>query len=279
MSTPKRLVIHWTTLKGAAAILLFILVAILAEYLVALYAINLGVEDKSLLQWSFTFPGTEWNIVLTVSPLFHLVPAAVVLSLAFSWICLTSYFTIKPAETSKPKAKISAKTETKQKSGAVRKFFGGIKGGLLKVKGVAYIWQKIHFARAAIKSALTLLLTFGALIIVVSLLAYPNLIYHAITGAYQNNPSLLDFVKGTAQFFAPVGAFFSAINSALIAAAPGFRDFVVAVGSVIGPLTRLDEVGKYLVFQNLAAWISALSTLLYGEYRRKVFRYRTVKRR
>jgi hypothetical protein len=279
MSTPKRLVIHWTTLKGATAILFFIVITILAEFLVAFYAINLGVEDKSLLQWSFTFPGTEWNIVLTVSPLFHLVPAAVILSLAFSWICLTSYFTIKPAEASKPKAKISAKTETKQKLGALRRIFGGIKGGLLKVSGVAYIWQKIHFARAAIKSALTLLLTFGALIIAVSLLAYPNLIYHAITRAYQNNPSLLNFVKGTAQFFASVGAFFSAINSALIAAAPGFRDFVVAVGSVIGPLTRLDEVGKYLVFQNLAAWISALSTLLYGEYRRKAFRYRTARRR
>jgi hypothetical protein len=278
MATPKRLIIRWTTLKGATAIILFILIAILAEYLITLYAISLGVEDKSLLQWGFTFPGTQWNIVLTVSPLFHIVPAAVILSLTFSWTCLTSYFTIKPAETPKPKTKASAKPETKQLR-AVKRFFGGVKRGLLRVKGIAYVWQRIHFARAAVKSTLILLLTFGTLITVFSLLAYPNLIYHAIADAYQNNPSLLNFVKGTAQFFAPICAFFSAINSALIAAAPGLRDFAVAVGSVTAPLTILDDAGKYLVFQNFAAWVSALATLLYGEYRRKAFRYRTVKRK
>jgi hypothetical protein len=279
MATPKRLVIRWTTLKGAAAIILFILIAILAEYLVALYAISLGVEDRSLLQWSFTFPGTDWNFVLTVSPMFHLVPVAVILSLVFSWMCLTSYFTIKPVETLRPKGKASAKGEQKQRTGPMRRFFGGVKKRLLKVRGIAYMWQRIHFARATIKSTLILLLTFGALIIVISLLTYPNLIYHAIAGAYQSNTSLLNFVKGTAQFFAPIGAFFSAINGALIAVAPGFRDFVVAVGSVIAPLTLLDGAGKYLVFQNLAAWISALATLLYGGYKRKAFRHRTVKRK
>ncbi|MGB9713633.1 MAG: hypothetical protein ACPLZC_01490 [Candidatus Bathyarchaeales archaeon] len=277
MVTQKRLVIRWTTLKGAVAIIFFILIAILAEYLVALYAISLGVEDKGLLQWSFKFPGTDWNFVLTVSPIFHLVPAAVIISLVFSWICLTSYFTIKPAETLKSKTKASAKGE--QKKGLLKKFFDGAKRRLLRVRGIAYMWQKVHFARAAIKSTLTLLLTFGALIIAISLLTYPNLIYHTIASAYQNDTSLLNFVKGTAQFFAPIGAFFSAINGALIAAAPGFRDFVVTVGSMIEPLTLLDGAGKYLVFQNLAAWISALATLVYGGYKRKVFRHRTVKRR
>lgn len=277
MVAQKRLVIRWTTLKGAAAIILFILIAILTEYLVALYAISLGVEDKGLLQCGFTFPGTDWNFVLTISPIFHLVPAAVILSLVFSWICLTSYFTIKPAETLKPKTKVYAKGE--RKTGLLKRFFDGARRRLLKVRGIAYMWQRIHFARAAIKSTLTLLLTFGTLIIVISLLTYPNLIYHTIAGAYQSNTSLLNFVKGTARFFAPIGAFFSAINDALIAAAPGFRDFVVAVGSVIAPLTLLDGVGKYLVFQNIAAWISALATLLYGGYKRKSFRHRTVKRR
>ncbi|MEM3672761.1 MAG: hypothetical protein QW468_00835 [Candidatus Bathyarchaeia archaeon] len=277
MVTQKRLVIRWTTLKGAAAIILFILIAILTEYLVALYAISLGVEDKGLLQWSFIFPGTDWNFVLTISPIFHLVPAAVILSLIFSWICLTSYFTIKPAETLKTKTKASTKGE--QKTGLLKRFFDGAKRRLLKFKGIAYIWQKIHFARTAIKSTLTLLLTFGTLIIIISLLAYPNLIYHTIAGTYQSNASLLNFIKGTAQFFTPIGAFFSAINNALIAVAPGFRDFVVAVGSLIGPLTLLDGAGKYLVFQNLAAWISALATLFYGGYKRKAFKHRTVKRR
>jgi hypothetical protein len=279
MATPKRLVVRWSTLKGAAAILLFIIIATVVEYMVVLYAISLGVEDKSLLQWSFKFPGTEWDATLTISSLFHLVPSAVILSLVFSWICLTSYFTIKPAETPKSKDKALTKAKTDQKLKNMRSFFKRIKMGLLRTKGVAYIWQRIHFARTAVKSASILLLTFGALVIVFSLLAYPKLIYHAVSNAYQNNPSLLNFVKGTVQFFAPLTSFFSVINSALIAAAPGFKDFAVSISSVIGPLTRLDDVGKFLVFQNLAAWISAFAILIYGEYRRKAFRQRTFRRK
>jgi hypothetical protein len=39
-------------------------------------------------------------------------------------------------------------------------------------------------------------------------------------------------------------------------------------------LADLDNVGKYLFFQNIAAWVSALVTLFYGEYTRKSYRYR-----
>jgi hypothetical protein len=39
-------------------------------------------------------------------------------------------------------------------------------------------------------------------------------------------------------------------------------------------LADLDNVGKYLFFQNIAAWVSALVALFYGEYIRKSYRYR-----
>ncbi|MGQ9507325.1 MAG: hypothetical protein ACUVTB_05645 [Candidatus Bathycorpusculaceae bacterium] len=262
---PKRLMFRWTTLKGLAAIILFLIIAALIEYLIVLYAINLGVVETPL-QFSLQFPGTDWTITLAISPLFHLVPIAVIIALASSWTYLTRHITIKPQETVKGKTK-----PTKRKKTNV---FGRLKGGLLRVKSVAYIWQKIHFARATIKSAITVFLLFSAFALIVSILAYPQLIYRTISNAYQNNPALLNFVKNTAQALAPIGAIFSGINNALLSAAPTFKDFVLTLGIIIKPLTDLDNVGKYLAFQNAAAWICAIIVLLYGEYTRKSYRYR-----
>jgi hypothetical protein len=268
---PKRLLIRWTTLKGLAAIILFLIIATLIEYVVVLYAINLGVKDTTPLQWSAQFPGTDWILTIAISPLFHLVPIAVIITLLFSWTYLTRHVAVKPHELRKGKAGSVAKGVKESK---LKKFFGKIKSGLLRIKGVAYLWQRIHFARATTKGALTVLLTFATFILIVSFLAYPRLIYQTISNAYQSNPSLLNFVKGTAEAFAPIGGIFSGINNALLSATPGFTDFALGLGTIIKPLADLDNVGKYLFLQNIAAWISALTALFYGEYVRKTFRYR-----
>jgi len=282
---PKRLLIRWTTLKGLAAIILFLIISALTEYFIVLYAINLGIKDTTLLQWSIQFPGTDWIITISISPLFHLVPIAVIITLLFSWTYLARHVAVKPHEAGREKVRPVFKRgkELKSKeagkltskiSRAVKKSFGKIKSGLLRVKGVAYLWQKIHFARATIKSALTVLLVFSAFILIVSLLAYPRLIHQTISNAYQNNPSLRNFVKDTAEALAPITGIFSSVNNALLSAAPGFRDFALGLGTIIKPLADLDNAGKYLFFQNFAAWISALTTLFYGEYIRKTRRYR-----
>jgi hypothetical protein len=271
---PKRLLIRWATLKGLAAIILFLIIATLIEYVIVLYAINLGVKDATLLQWSAQFPGTDWILTVAISPLFHLVPIAVIITLLFTWIYLTRRIAVKPHEVWKGKAGPIAKQVKKSK---LKKIAGKIKSALLRVKGVTYLWQKIHFARATTKSALTVLLTFATFILIVSLLAYPKSIYQTISSAYQNNHSLLDFVKGTLEALAPISGIFSGVNNALLSAAPGFRDFALGLGTIINPLVGLDNVGKYLFFQNFAAWISALTALFYGEYVRKPHRYRKSK--
>jgi len=288
---PKRLVIRWATIKGLAAIILFLTIATVTEYFVVLYAMNLGVKDETSLQWGFRFPATDWIVTIAISPLFHLVPVAVIITLVSSWTYLTRYIAVKPHEAWKGKVGPSTKWRREQRlkgvgkrskiGSAVEKFFVKIKSGLLRVKGIAYIWQKIHFARATIRSALTVLLVFSAFILVVSLLAYPQLIYRTISNAYLSNPSLLSFVestnsftKGIAETLAPIGWICSAINNALLSVALGFRDFVLGLGAIIKPLADLDNVGKYLVFQNVAAWISALAALLYGEYVLKGYRYK-----
>ena len=260
-------------MKGLAAIILFLIIAALIEYFIVLYSMNIGVKEKpeNLLQWSFQFPGTDWTITIAISPLFHLVPIAVIITLLFSWTYLTRHVAVKPYEVGKGKAGFAAKRGKEPK---LKKFFGKIRSGLLRVKGVAYLWQKIHFARATLKSASTVLLAFAAFILIISLLAYPKLIYQMIINAYQNNPSLLNFVKGTTQALAPIGGIFSTINNALLSATPGFRDFVLSIGIIIKPLVDLDNVGKYLVFQNVAAWVSALAALFYGGYKRKGYGYK-----
>jgi len=271
-----------------AAILLFLIVAILIEYIVVLYAINLGVKDETLQQGSFQFPATDWTMTIAISPLFHLVPIAVVIALVSSWTYLTRHIAVKPPEKWKGKVKSISKhrkergfKEVKKLTKKIRDFFGNLKSTLLRIKGVAYIWQKIHFARATIKSALTVLLVFGALILLVSILTYPQLIYWTVSNAYQNDPALLGFVtrisnsgKNIAEALAPIGWICSAANNALLSTAPAFRDFVLSLGGLIKPLVELDGAGKYLVFQNVAAWVSALTALLYGGRKRKTYRAR-----
>jgi len=228
------------------------------------------------LQWSFQFPGTDWTTMIAISPLFHLVPIAVIIALVSTWIYLTRRAAVKPYEARKEKAGPAVK---RGKEGKLKKFFSRIKSRLLRIRGIAYLWQKIRFARAPIKSALTVLLVFSALTLIISLLAYPQLIYRTVSNAYQNNPSLLSFVKDASEALAPVGGVFSALNNALLSLAPGFRDLVLSLGTIIKPLADLDAVGKYLAFQNLAAWTLALSALFYEEYIRKGYRYKKGRRR
>lgn len=276
----KRLVFRWTAFKGLIAIILFLIAATLIECLVVLYAMNLGVEDETVLKWNFPFPGTEWNVTIRISPLFHMVPIVVIITLVFSWTYLTKHIAVKPYRVRKEKVSQSQRREKKRGfSEKIKRFFSKIRSGLLKIKAISYLWQKIHFGRAVIKSALVITLVFVIFIFAVSLLTYPQLIYHFVSNAFVTNSALLGFVKstsslatGVAEALAPIGWVCSAINNALISAAPGFRDFAVGVGTLIKPLVDLDDFGKYLVFQNVAAWVSAVTALVYGWYARKGYR-------
>ncbi|MCK4424556.1 hypothetical protein KAU93_02635 [Candidatus Bathyarchaeota archaeon] len=273
----KRLVFRWTALKGLVAIILFLIAATLIECLVVLYAVNLGVKDETGLKLDLPFPE---NVTITISPLFHIVPIAVIITLVFSWTYLTKHTAVKPYRIQKEKVRQSQRREkTRGFSERIKIFFGKIKSGLLKVKAIAYLWQKIHFGRAVIKSALVIILVFVAFVLAISLVTYPQLIYHFVSNAFATNAALLGFVKstsnlatGVAEALTPIGWVCSAINNALISVAPGFRSFAVGVGTLIKPLADLDDFGKYLVFQNAAAWVSAVTALAYGWYARRGYR-------
>jgi len=253
---------RWTTKKGLLALSLFLIVTALIEYLIVVYATNLGVKDASYLQSSLRLPGTDWNLVIGISPLFHLVPISVMMVLVASWMCLTRYLPIRPVQAGKAGVERSGKRQQAQNKRSAGKSV------LSKINVFAYVGGRFRSARPTIRSAITLFIVFMLLVVAVSLLTYPKLIYHAVSNAYQSNQALLDFVKGTGQTLASVGSVFSGVNSALLGSSPGTRDFFAGLGGAIGPLASLDGAGKYLVFQNAAAWLSALIVLLYGEYRR-----------
>jgi hypothetical protein len=240
--------------------LLFFVIAVLIEVLVVLYALSLGVEDSMPLRWSFVFPGTSFRTTITISPLFHLVPIAVVLTLVSSWAYLKQ-IAVKPGGAQRARPSVIGKHAKAQKTrpGRMRSIFS-------RKKSATGFRKEARPRHASLRSALIVLITFSALLLVISLFAFPGAIYQFAASIYESNPSLDNFARGTATY---VGMVFSSINNALIGAAPGFGNFVVAVGTVIAPLATLDNDGKYLVFQNAAAWASTLIVILYAKYGRK----------
>jgi len=269
--TPQKSPSRLAALKEATPAFLFLLVAILVEYLAVSYALSLGLKDEMLLQYSFKFPGTDWGTTIAISPLFHLVPIAVIISLATSWAYLSRRIIVRPQTTVRGRIGPVPKQVKRSKIG---RFFGKIESSISRNRAIAYLAQKIHSIRPTARSATAVVFLFLLFTLTLSLLAYPNLIYQIIVNAYQTNPSLLGFVKSVSNALEPVGRVFSSVNDALLAASPGFKEFALSVGGIIGPLAGLDNVGKYLFIQNAAAWISGLIALLYGEFRGQRYRVR-----
>jgi hypothetical protein len=126
-----------------------------------------------------------------------------------------------------------------------------------------------------VKSAVIVLLFFGVFIIMFSLFAYPQMIYHSVQYFYRTNPGARSFVSSVDNWATGVfGGTFSSVNNGLLASSRGFASFASGVGNLIGPIASLDNAGKYLAFQNAAAWISVLMVLLYGERAGRGYRYK-----
>jgi hypothetical protein len=271
-------------LRGLVPSILFVLITALLEVLVVLYAMSLGVEDTGLLQWSFTFPGAGSPTTLSISPLFHLIPICVVVALSFGWVYLSRRLTTRRQEIRKTKAEPASRQKFEKKGILSRIRLAGrnfSKSVKTRFSGVNRFTQKMRFGRPTIKSAVFVLLIFAAFVVLFSLFAFPNLIYESLINLYRANIGIPNFIestdswaRGAAAALGPIGWLASSINTGLLSAAPGFRDFVVGLGGVISPLESLDSPGKYLAFQNIATLISIVMILIYGERVGKGYRYK-----
>lgn len=284
----KRLIFKWTAPKGFAAIVLFFVLAFLIEYLMVYFFTSSGLTDKFLVKF-FT---------INISPLFHIMPLGVIIVLVSSWVYLTKCMAVVPRRISPPKKPLEMRRRHRPRPRKVRlksfrKFFGRIgqaissffsriAATILRIRGVSYLQKRLFFARAAVKSTATVLAVFVASVLALYLLAHPKVTYDLATGLYGSNPSFHEFIlktiemgKGIAQALSPIGWLASGIDNALRAAAPGFRSALEGFGApIMKPLSKLDRFGRYIVCQNIAAWISALAALAYGEYTSSLYRIR-----
>jgi len=291
----KRLVFRWTAPKGFITIALFFALALLIEYLMVYFFTLSGLTDKFLFNF-FT---------VNISPLFHLMPLSVIVVLVSSWAYLTKYIAVVPRRVSPAKERLEMRRRRylrarKRRFKSLRNFSKGIGrrfgkvgraikafsrrigAAVLRIRGVSYLQKRLFFARAAVKSTVTVLAVFLVSVLTLYILAYPKLTYNLATGIYDANPSFHVFVlktieigKATVQALSPIGWLASAINNALRAAAPGFRKALEGFGGPITePLAKLDLVWVYALCQNVAAWASAVVALAYGEYTSRLYRIR-----
>jgi hypothetical protein len=271
-------------LKRLSTTLLFLITTAVIEYLIVLFAMSLGLQDTSIVQWSFQFPGTSSALTLTLNPLFHLVPICVIVTLAFSWTYLTKKVATRKQEMHRGKVETFSRQKS-EKRGIVSRirragsnFSRGIRSRLSVLNRFS---QRVRLGRPTVRSALMVILFFCMFTLLFILLAYPKLIYHGMSSLYRANPALLNFVnsvnnwvKGAGEALGPIGGIGKAITDGLIAASPGVRDLGVGLGEIIKPMASLDNAGKFLVFQNAAAWISAIVVLIFGERVAKGYKYK-----
>lgn len=290
----RRLFFRWTAPKGFAAVAAFLGLTLLIEYLLIYSFLSLGLTDKNLLRFSITSP----SFTMTISPLFHLIPLGVILVLASSWIYLVKQVAVIPRgrELTKRAPTAPRKQPSKGASGrrfkalrrlskglgrrfqkasrSLSRFYRRMGAATLRIGGISYMAQRLHFARATVKSAVNILAIFLAAAIAMYLLGNPKSIQDLVVDFYAGNPSFLDFVlkimggaQGIAQALPPLGWVASALKEALLAAAPGFRNALLTLGApIVNSIVSLDLVGKYLICQNVAAWTSAMVALAYGRY-------------
>ena len=271
-------------LKELGTTVLFLITAAVVEYLIILFAMSLGLQDTSTVQWSFQLPGTSFPLTLTISPLFHLVPICVIATLAFSWTYLTKRVGIRRQEIRRGKVETFSRQKS-EKRGIVSRIRRAGTNFSKRIRssfsGLNRFSQRIHLGRPTVRSASMVILFFCVFTLLFVLLAYPKLIYHGMSSLYRSNPGLLNFVnsvnnwvKGAGEALGPIGGIGRSINDGLIAASPGVRDLGIGLGGIIKPIASLDDAGKFLAFQNAAAWISATVALIYGERVAKGYRYK-----
>jgi hypothetical protein len=252
---------RWTAPKGLLTVGLFLALAFISEFFMVSFFAGSGLTESS----AYSLP---------VSPLFHLLPLAVIIVLVLSWIYLTKHIAmrprrISPAKVSKirrrPRGRKSRKS-TQSAIGAVKNVFSKIDSVFVSSSGGSFAQRRLSFGRVAFESAVTVLTIFLLSIILLAVLMYPNLFTDFAVGFYSKTSPLQGFMQSLADGLV-------SIASGLDSIAPGFRNaFEGLVSSRPQSLTEGDILWRYIFCQNAAAWISAISALVYVRYFSKTYR-------
>jgi len=239
----------WTTQKGLLTIGSFLALAFISEFFMISFFVGSGLTETYAHQ-------------LPVSPLFHILPLAVILVLVSSWIYLTNHIATKPhrvspARVSKTRRRRSRRTKSSRGAmGALKKVFTKIIS-VFSSNSVSSAPQRPSFSKAALESTVTVITVFLLAIILLAVIVYPNLFTRFAAGFYSETSALQGFMQSLADVLVSVA-------SGLDSIAPGFRSaFEGIVSAKLPALTQGDLLWRYVFCQNAAAWVSALVALAY----------------
>ena len=288
----RRLIFSWTAAKSIIAVLLYLVIMLLLEYLVINAFLSYGLKDDAPLTGSFQVPGSETIFTVSISPVFHLIPLGVIVTLISSWMYLTRRMAVVPFQVSPKRRK-----ETKRKpalerkprfaklrwfTNPVRRFFRRVRwrlkgigsavkssfhkfGTLLKIDRLSSLYNQSHFFRAALRGATVVISSFLLLTLGLYLFENPTFLYKVVSSLYQNNPSLLRFAFEAHKFAEMI---LQPLNPGgwLSGLALGFRGVMSSFVPLTAAIAELDVLWKYLICQYLTASASTIVTLLYGRY-------------
>jgi hypothetical protein len=278
---PKRLVLRWTAPKNFVATFIFIAVTVVLQYFLVALTISSGASDPT----AFAIPVVN----VSISLLFHLLPVAVSIALAASFIYLTGQTATLPrpqlpkkSSAPQPTPKPARLKALRQFTRRIRRAGRRIKQRILQPSGIASFQRRVAPVRTILKSALIVAATFTAFMILVSIAAYPHIVPASAVGLHEENTVFHGFVWATIQLsqtvasaVPPLGAAAAAMNNALMGVAPGFRRTLEgAASSLTAGLVASSPMDKYLIIQNAAVWTTAAVTFLYTWYGRTLRRRR-----
>jgi hypothetical protein len=243
---------RWTAPKGLLTIVSFFALALISEFVIVSFFAGSGLTEAV-------------TILLPVSPLFHILPLAVILVLVYSWIYLTKQIVMRPIRTAPGKVLKTHRRQPRRKTKATRSFIGAVKNFFSKItsifsrsSSVSVTQHRLTFSRAVLESAVTVLTIFLLSIILLSVLAYPRLFTDFAAVFYSTNSPLQGFMQALANALVPIA---SGLNSI----APGFSkafEGLLATQS----LTEGDLLLRYVFCQSAAALVSAIFTWTYVRY-------------
>jgi hypothetical protein len=250
----------WTAPKELLTTGLFLALALVSEFFMVSFFAGSGLTETYAYQ-------------LPVSPLFHLLPLAVILVLVSSWMYLTKHIAMRPHRISPAKVSKSRRRRPRRRTkptqsvmGAIKKFFSKLSSVFRRSSGVSSAPQRLSFGRVALESTVTVLTIFLLSIILLSVLVYPNLFTDFAVGFYSTTSALQGFMQSLADVLV-------SIASGLDSVAPGFRSAFEGIVSARTPsLTEGDLLWRYVFCQNAAAWASAIAALAYVRYFSNTYR-------
>ena len=280
-----------STRKSPTAAIVFFALSLLIEFSIAWYFVSSKLMDKTALVATSHVP---FSFTVTISPVFHLLPAGVIIVLLSTWIYFTKRTAFLPRNTlrkkSMPEKKPYSRSKTRFQS--FRRFsrnvdrryqrfsrrladsYHRLSSTVLKIRWVSYIYKRLSSARVATRGAIITLTVFLVFFFLTYLWGYPSSIYNSVIGFYRVNPVFLNFVLQTTKIGRGLAHALPSLNSAILNGAPGFRSALENFGAgFVSPVATLDPLAKYTFFQYSAAIISAAVLLIYGEispyFRRK----------